>query len=145
MIHFARNSGMLQQGLDLGCEDEKVFSRVVVHGFDAKAVANQQKALLPAVPNRECEHAAKIFHAFDAVLFVGMDNGFRVGAGSELMAARNQIRRKIGEVVDLAVEDNYNGTVFIENRLLSAAEIDNAQAAMPQADVVLDEVTLVVR
>src|SRR5207302_6433875 len=141
MIHFARNSGMLQERLDLRCEDEKVFSGVVVHGFDAKAVSNQEKTFLPAVPNCECEHAAKVFHALDAVLLVGVDNGFRVGAGSELVAARDQIRRKIGEVVDFAVKDNHNGAVFIENRLLAAAESDNAQAAMPQADVGLDEVT----
>ena len=91
--------------------------------------------MLAAIPYRESEHAAKIAHAIVAVFFVCVNDGFRVGSGGKLMAPADQIGREIGIVVDLAVEDDRNGAVFIEDRLLAAAEIDDAETAMAQAGV----------
>ena len=53
--------------------------------------------------------------------------------------------RQIGIVIDLAIEHHDNGSIFIEHRLLTAAQIDDAQAAMPQADIFFNEISLVVR
>ena len=51
---------------------------------------------------------------------------------------------EIGIVVDLAVEHDCNGAIFIEDRLLSAAEIDDAETAMAQTGVSIDKVTVII-
>ena len=41
---------------------------------------------------------------------------------------------KLVEVVNLAVKHHYNSPVLVENRLMPAIEIDNAEAAHPQGN-----------
>ena len=60
-----------------------------------------------------------------------MDDRFRVGAGCELVSARNQAGCEAGEIVDLTVEDNYDRSIFVKDRLLTSAEVDDTQAEMP--------------
>ncbi len=52
---------------------------------------------------------------------------------------RSQLLAQLPEVVDLAVEDDHDRTVLVENRLIAGHEIDDPQALNPETDVVLDE------
>src|SRR5439155_18392030 len=63
----------------------------------------------------------------------------------EAVARRLQLAPQFGEVVNLAVEDDPDRAVFVVNRLMSARQIDNAQAPHPERDAGLDEHTFVVR
>src|SRR5207302_2200271 len=105
---------------------------VVIHRFDSEPVSDQQKPLLPAIPDRKREHAAKVLHAFEAVFFISMDDRLGVGARCELMAAGNQVAGEVRKIIDLTIEDNHYRAVLVEHRLFSTAEVDDAQPAMPE-------------
>ena len=51
------------------------------------------------------------------------------------MTAALQIAADVGVVVDLAIEDDPDGTVFVRRRLLTGAQIDDAEAAMSECGV----------
>ena len=54
-----------------------------------------------------------------AVLFVKMNNYFRVGFGSKTMALSQKLCAQFLEIVDLTVEDNADRSIFIEDRLVT--------------------------
>src|SRR5262249_7216207 len=61
------------------------------------------------------------------------------------MPFSKQAARQIRIVIDFAVEHDDDGAVFIEDRLFAPTEVDDAQAPVPKTNVVLDEVSVIVR
>ncbi len=53
--------------------------------------------------------------------------------GAEPMAARFELGAQLGEVVDLAVEDDPDRAVLVGHRLIAGGEIDDAQPAVRRA------------
>src|SRR5206468_9908622 len=80
-----------------------------------------------------------------APLLVGVDDRFGVGPGPVAMAAALQVAADLAVVVNLAVEDDPDGTVFIRRRLLTGAQIDDAQSAVRQGGVGVEVETRFVR
>ncbi len=109
-----------------------------VERLDAETVADEEQALTFRVPDGEREHAAEIVHAVVAPLFVGVDDRLGVGMRTVAMAARFEIAANAGVVVDFAVEDHPDRSVFIRQRLLSGPQIDDAQAAVGERRVFVD-------
>src|SRR5204863_153624 len=63
------------------------------------------------------------------------DDDLGVGERPERVAARDQTLAQLAEVVDLAVEDDAHGAVFIRHRLIGGgAQVDDAQAAEAEAN-----------
>jgi hypothetical protein len=56
-----------------------------------------------------------------------------------------KIRTKFLKIVDFAVVNDPDRSVFVEKWLMSASEINNAQPAHAQSRAILDEHTLFVR
>src|SRR5690242_21869097 len=54
------------------------------------------------------------------------------------MAPRLKFLAKLDVVEDLAVADDPEGAVFVADRLQAAAQVDNAEAVVTQADVLAD-------
>src|SRR5215467_122211 len=133
---FLRNLRILEQRLDLGAEDDARRQQRVEQGFDAEAIANQQQTAARRVPQREREHSAEARHRQLAPLLVGVDDDFSVGVRAKTMTTGLEFDSQLGKVIDLAVEDRPNRLVFVRQRLIPCREIDDAQAAMPQADAV---------
>src|SRR5262245_3410839 len=100
---------------------------------------------MPAVPDGESEHSPKQAHAFITILLVSMDNCFRVRLCIELVTERDQVRREIAVIVDLAVKDHDYRSVFVEDRLFAAAEVDDTETTVSESDIVLDEITVIIR
>ena len=117
---LARHVWIFQQRLQLGPEDDAAAGHLgVVERLDAEAVARQHQTPRVRVPQREREHAAEAVHAAFSPLLVAVDDDLRVGAGPEAMAGRRQLRAHLGEVVDLAVEHDPHGAVFVGQRLIA--------------------------
>ena len=144
-IERARHAGHLKQRLDLGGEDEEVLVAVVVERLDAQPVASQEEPPLAPVPDGEGEHPAQPFDARLAELLVGVNDRLGIGARPKTVAARREIAREVGEVVDLAVEHDHARLVLVVNGLLPAGQVDDAQPPMPEADAPFEEEALVVR
>ena len=60
------------------------------------------------------------------------------------MAALFQIRAQFAEVVDLSVENDANRLVFVEDRLVTAGQVDDAQAPNAQSDAAFDKDAFIV-
>jgi hypothetical protein len=60
------------------------------------------------------------------------------------MAAALEFRTKVGEVVNLTVENNPGAAVFVKYGLMAPGEIDDAEAAHAQTSAVGDMDSLVV-
>ena len=100
----------------------------------AEPVAGEQQAPLPQVANRKREHAVEVIDAVVAVLFVGVNDRFGVGLGAELMAAGLELAAQFAVVIDFAVEDDPDGSVFVGHRLLASGPVDDGQSPVTESE-----------
>ena len=80
-----------------------------------------------------------------AVFLVEMNDGFGVALGAITVATSDQMLAQRPVIVDLAVEDDPDRTVFIADGLMAGGKVDDAKAAHAQADLALREDAVVVR
>ncbi len=66
------------------------------------------------------------------LVFVEVDQDFRVALGAEAMAAGFQSLPQGAEIIDLAVEDHPQRAVFVGKRLPAAGQVDDRQPPMAQ-------------
>ena len=102
--------------------------------FDSEPIPGQKQGFGIAVPQSKSKHAAEAGHALLTPGFPCMHDHFRVAARVEAMAQCLQLRYQLLIVVDLAIEDDGNASVFVEQRLLPRCNVDNRQPAVPQCD-----------
>jgi hypothetical protein len=105
----------------------------------------KEQGLAVAVPQHEREHAAESRHAVLAPSLPSVDDDLGVAARTEHMAEREQLRNERLVVVDLAVENHRDRSVFVEQRLLPGRHIDDRQAAVAKAQSRLDVHAALVR
>ena len=63
-----------------------------------------------------------------------MDDDLGVAARAEHVPERRQLGHQLPVVVDLAVEDDDDGAVLVEHRLLAGRQVDDRQALVAQRD-----------
>src|SRR5204863_2371015 len=126
-VRFGGNAAGLQKALDFRSEHERPGRLHVVERLNPKAVAGEQQLTTARVPDGEREHASEALHALSAHLFVEVDNHLGVAPGREGVAPRLELPPNLAEVVDLAVEHDRDGRVFVAERLMSARKIDNRE------------------
>jgi hypothetical protein len=73
-----------------------------------------------------------------------MNDGFSIGTCSEVMAAREQVIAKLGEIVNLAIEHHPDAAVLIGKRLMTAGEIDDAEAPKTKTQTAVNENAFVI-
>ena len=140
---LSRNARVRQQAFDLGAPDELPVSNGVVELLDSHPVAREEQAFPATVPEREGEHPVAALHEVVAELFVGVNDHFGVGRRSKAMTARLELAPQLAKVVDLAVEDDPDAAVFVGDRLVSPADVDDREAAHGEADMARILVTAV--
>ena len=73
-----------------------------------------------------------------------MQNGLGVAGGADGVPAGDEPLAQVPVVVDLPVEDDHLRAVFVEDRLATAAQVDDAESAHAEADGALYVQPLVV-
>lgn len=144
-VNLARDSRMLQQGLQFRTENQGPVVPVVVQRLYADVVARQEQALVFFVPDGEREHPVNFLQHVHAVLGVGVYQGFGIATCLKRMSERRQFLAQRGEIVDFTVEYDSDVSITAEHGLRAANGIDDAEAAVPEVDVALLKVTLAVR
>src|SRR6266404_121749 len=127
-IDFPGREIRIQERRQFGREDQAVVCFEVLQRLFPETIARQEKRLLARVPQCESKHAAQKFEQVRAVLFVKMNERLGVALRSQLVAALFQIGAQFYVIVNLTVEDDVNGSVFVGNRLMTAGHIDDAQS-----------------
>src|SRR5580704_7115296 len=96
--------------------------------LDPDAIARQQQRPRSPIPDGEPEHPAETADGGGTPLLVRVNDRFRVGAGVEAVPRGLELPPQLTEVVDLAVEDGPDRSIFVVDRLVAGGEIDDAQA-----------------
>src|SRR2546426_5986833 len=116
-----------------------------MEGLLAQAIARQNELALVFVVDGQPKHAAQLLHAVGAHFLIEVDNNFRIGLGVEAMAALFQFRAQFRKVVDLAVVNDPGAAVLVENGLVPARQIDDAETPHTQPGAVRDVDAFLVR
>src|SRR3984957_3774099 len=74
-----------------------------------------------------------------------MNDDFRISICGELMAASLKFGTQLLKVINFSVENHAHGAVFAKDRLMSACNINDAEAPDAQSDAVFRENSFVVR
>ncbi len=125
-VQFARALGVLEEGLDLGAEEDRAALGAVEERLDAEAVAGQDQPLLAQVDDGDAEHAADVVEEVQAVLEVEVQQHLAVGLAAELRGAA-QALAQLAVVVDLAVAGEDHLPVVADERLASALGVDQGE------------------
>src|SRR5581483_183899 len=118
----------------LGPEDKPAAAKVIVERLDAQSVPGNKETLLSSVPNRKGEHASEVLNAVATVFLVQVDNRLSIAMGPVFMATAHQIVAQAGMVIDFAVKDHPDGTIFIADWLMPGSKVHDAQAAHPYSN-----------
>src|SRR5262249_57845879 len=80
-----------------------------------------------------------------AIIFIQVDDSLDIGTSRQAVSTCQELLAQLGIVIDLAVYQNPDGSVFVGNRLVAPGDVNNAQAAMPQPDSTIHVYTVVIR
>ncbi len=128
-FELGRNGGMLEEGFHFAGEGESAAVPEVVEGLFAEAIAGAEEFAGVLIPDGEGEHAAEALDAIGAVLFVGVENGFGVGAVGVAVSGLFESGAQAGVIEDFAVEDDEFRLVLVGHGLVAAGEVDDGEAA----------------
>src|SRR5215831_15129034 len=78
------------------------------------------------------------------VFFVEVDDTLSVGFRGEAMATCGQACHELDVVIDFAVEDYPDRSIFVVDRLIAPGEVDNAQATIAETDIASKEESIAV-
>src|SRR5260370_9772344 len=143
MIHFARDAS-LQDGFDLRAEDQLLSIPVVIERFLPEAVAGRKQALAFPVPDGEGEHPAQVLDTLIPVLFVGVNDGLGVTIRTKVMTTLLKLFLQFTIVIDFPIQDDENALIFVKNRLMTASQVDDREAAHAQGYAIINPHSLVV-
>src|SRR5690349_4577317 len=79
------------------------------------------------------KHAAKFLNALCAQFLIEMNDNFGIAVGIETVPTLFEVIPQFRKVVDLAVENNPDGLVFVMNGLMTTGKIDDAETAHAEA------------
>ncbi|EKD38667.1 MAG: hypothetical protein ACD_75C00651G0002 [uncultured bacterium] len=117
-------------------EEKSARDLSIIEGLLADPVTGQKQIPVFAVPNGKSEHAPQIGDTFRAVLFVEVEDCFGIGLGMKLVATSHQIFPQFQVVIDFAIEDNPQCSVFIGHGLMSRlTKVENAQPPVAENDM----------
>ena len=112
---------MLQQGFDLGTEQELRRRLPVIQRLLAQAIARQEQRLATRIPNCCGEHAIGLFDALRPGLLIEVQKGFDVAVRAEMVAPLLQAPAQILVVVDLPVADEPERAILVRHGLSPSA------------------------
>ncbi len=144
-IERGGHAGHRQDRLRFAREQQAPAVVADVQRLHAQPVAADDEAGPPRVPEREREHPVQVLDARVAVGLVQVQDRFAVGRSPERVTLGDQRFAQLAIVVDLAVGDEPQRAVLVRQRLVTAADVDDRQAAHPQRERTVDVDTLVVR
>src|SRR5215831_4475338 len=118
---------MRQEHLGLRSKQQRAIERAPVERLLAETIARNKQTFTLLVPQRKSEHPVEVLDHFAAVFLVQVRQDFGVRFTAEGVTARLQTGTQLAIVVDFAVENDGNGLIFVEGRLLAGQQIDNRQ------------------
>ena len=115
---------------------EEKFSAMVgvVERFNAEGIAREDEAFFAGVPDGEGEHAVESGETVGPVFGPSLEKNFRIGLCAEGGSAGFEIAAEFEVVIYLSIKNDVPASICGGHGLGSAGEIENAEAAVAEAD-----------
>ena len=101
---------------------------------DAEGIAQEVEGARVAVPDGDHELAVEHPGHAGAVLLVEVQQDLDLGVGAKDVALGGKGCAQLEVVVDLAVEDDGDGLVLVEDRLLAGGDVDDGEPPRPEGN-----------
>src|SRR6476620_3037822 len=124
---------------DFGAEEQCATVVSIVQRLNAQPVTRDEQSFSRSVPDGKGEHSTQVLDTLRPILLIQVDDAFGVAVGTIAMTAHFKILAQVLMVVDFAVEDDPDAAKFITERLVASLNIDDAEAAHSETDVVFDK------
>ena len=121
-----------EQSLDLGGEDEGLAIRPPEQRADAEGIPQEMDGACVAVPDGDRELAVQHAGHAGAVLLIEVQQDLDLGVGGKDMALGGEGCAQLAVIINLAIEDDGNRLVLVEDRLLAGCHIDDGQTPCPE-------------
>src|SRR5262245_23555668 len=131
---------MFEDDLDFRSEDEQAVNNRVVKRVDAEMIACQKEPSVLAVVNEKGKLAIDLVKEIQPMLFVQVQQDFNIRVGAKAMALLDQYFFQLEIVEDLAIAHQHHGPVFVVYRLVAALQVDNAQTAKAESQMIFDKI-----
>src|SRR5260370_41988512 len=103
-VDFRLDCGRFEQSLDLRAKVKRAIIGVsVVKRLYSQAIASDKQLLAPLIPDGKSKHAAQVVNTTLTVLFVEMQDCFRIAVCLVNVTQSLKLFAKISVVVDLTV------------------------------------------
>ena len=97
-----------------------------IERLDPEPVAGQRQAARLAIPERDREHAVEpAQRRQETPIGAGLEHDFGVALATEGDAVGFEFRTQVGEIVDLAVEDDDDRAILVCYRLPAPRQVDD--------------------
>src|SRR5256885_3114393 len=117
---------MTEDGLQLRCKYQERAIRVVVQRLLTHSIPSYYERISLPIPDCKSKHPAQILDTILAILLIQMNEDFGIGGGIECVAFGEQILSDLLIIIDLTVQYDPDGLVFIVDRLVTITQIDDA-------------------
>ena len=101
---------------------------------NADAISGEHRDTMRKINQRERELTFEIGEQLLAMFLIEVNDQLGVGLGAEDMPFGFELRAPLGKIEELAVADDRDAAVLVENRLLAVVDADDAQPAMREFD-----------
>jgi hypothetical protein len=79
------------------------------------------------------------------MIFIQVNDHLSIRSGTEPMAFIDQTLAQLPEIVDLSVQDDPDGLVFVVDRLLTRLKVDDAEPSHTHSEISIHEDSLIIR
>ena len=133
-IGLRRHRAGRDQRFDLGTEIEEIAAPREEQGTDADAIPGEQHRPAREVDKHEGKLPFEEGEQLLAMLLVEMNDQLGVAVGAEHVALGLELDALLGIIEQLAIADDGDAAILVEDRLLAVLEPENAQPAMRKPD-----------
>ena len=133
-----------QEALALRAEEKQFPHLGVVEGLDAEGIPGAEQLLFLPVPDDEGKHTPQLLQHPRPPLHVAVEHHLGVAVGAEAVALGNQLLPQLPEVVGLAVVGDDVSPVGAEDGLLPLLQVEDGQAAVGDAAMLVGVLPLAV-
>src|SRR5438477_12838238 len=118
---------------------------VVVQRLLTHSIPSYYERISLPIPDRKSKHPAQILDTILAILLIQMNEAFGIGSGIECVAFGEQILSDLLKIIDLTVQYDPDGLIFIVDRLVTSLEIYDTQPPHAECHMVHQHHAFIVR
>src|SRR4030081_1523917 len=99
-------------------------------------VARHEQRTVKIVPDGKCKDTVEAFDTCSAPLFVSVEDDLCIASRLEGVPGFEQLFSQLDVVINLSIEDDLEGPIFVRDGLTAPCNVDDAESPVSQTDLV---------